>query len=476
MENYIGKRDEYIHIDIHGTVADSGIFTIVTNPTPQNLVLACSLPIENTVIWEGKYYKEHDGFGAISEFSDCGVAIECGLTIGKTEKEVKPVQEKLYAILRDFVMTYLSGKLIGNVPAQNLWQVDGKYMTSSGLDNLKDFDLYEYEGKTFSPLLAGQYRKNGVYCYTMQPLSLGSAAEPILVRSFAYRDIEDTYRILKSTFTQATVTEKIFSQAEKSSYYTDFVEELDTVSKQISLQEMVRDRLTDPVSRYNIEYSTSDELSLIIKSRIQYQGTHYRFLSPVQNTEFLESLVQDMKNSCGKTSLYTVVDVGCGNGALLDKYSNLFKRDKARLYGVDISSKSATYTASTVPGSETYAGAFTDEGCDVGEASLIFLSYFIDRDQNQMRTLLKAYETLQTGGMVVIEGLFPCVLEDSNGVVYGSANITKGETASEDIVLVVRACEEMGFRLQKIVCGNRFVYSLDGFEDLPSYTLVFTKL
>lgn len=172
VENYIGKKDQYVHLDIHGTKADCGIFTIVTNPTPTNLSLAFVLPIENTVIWEGKYYKENDGFGAISEFSDCGVAIECGLTTGKTAEQVRPVQEKLYSILLGFITSYLAGVQIGNSPAKNIWQVNGKLMAGDGVEGLKDFQLVELGGKTFAPLLAYQYVKQGICCYTMSPLSV----------------------------------------------------------------------------------------------------------------------------------------------------------------------------------------------------------------------------------------------------------------------------------------------------------------
>ena len=51
------KKYDYI-IDIHGTPAKTGIFTIVTNPKKENLILAALLPFQNIVSLESKGSKE----------------------------------------------------------------------------------------------------------------------------------------------------------------------------------------------------------------------------------------------------------------------------------------------------------------------------------------------------------------------------------------------------------------------------------
>ncbi|MEI7709421.1 MAG: hypothetical protein WCI76_01765, partial [bacterium] len=108
--------------------------------------------------------------------------------------------------------------------------------------------------------------------------------------------------------------------------------------------------------------------------------------------------------------------------------------------------------------------------------STVFLSYFVDRDCDQRATFEKTGKILQSGGHCILEGLFPCVLKDSNGVSYGTANVTRGINAMEDIELVVAEFAQLGISLGRTIISERLVYSMDGPEVLPSFILIFKKI
>lgn len=220
-------------------------------------------------------------------------------------------------------------------------------------------------------------------------------------------------------------------------------------------------QISGPEERYNLEYLTASELAELTGVACKFTGTHYWFNSPVLDENFLRGIVSPDKK---------ILDVGAGNGTLLRK---LIKLGIAReqLTGVDISGKAVERIRET--GARAFHGtvsAVTDSGYGT-----VFLSYFVDRDSDQRGTFERTTELLTPSGVVVLEGLFPCVLSDSNGVSYGTANVTKGNDALEDIQLVVTDFVRLGITLQKVVVGQRLVYSLDGPEVLPFYILIFKK-
>ncbi len=219
--------------------------------------------------------------------------------------------------------------------------------------------------------------------------------------------------------------------------------------------------ITEPEARYDFEYSTARELRALTGVPVSFGGTHYWFDSPVLQGKFLQSIISESK----------VLDVGAGNGTLLRKLVSL-GISPDRLTGVDISQKAVDRIR------EIGAQAFHGTISVVPDTlySTIFLSYFVDRDADQKATFTRTAELLSPNGVVVLEGLFPCVLEDSNGVLYGTSNVTKGCNAEEDIALVAAEFHQLGLLLEKRLDGERQVYSLDGPEALPSYTLVFKKI
>ncbi len=224
--------------------------------------------------------------------------------------------------------------------------------------------------------------------------------------------------------------------------------------------------IKNPESRYDIEYMTSEELYKLTKVTGSFEGTHYQYYSPILCKEIMSKVFSEIRSH--DFSAIRVLDVGCGNGTLLEKLYE-FGLHRSNLQGIDISSKAVERVReSNFAG---YYGRLQDKSFYGKE--LIFLSYFIDRDDDQKSTLKTAVNSLISGGVLVLEGLFPCVLSDSNGVSYGIPNVTKGQDGVEDILCVVEFCKTLGVTLQKLMVGQRLVYSLDGSEILPTYILVF---
>jgi SAM-dependent methyltransferase len=162
------------------------------------------------------------------------------------------------------------------------------------------------------------------------------------------------------------------------------------------------------------------------------------------------------------------------------------ERDRFRygdLTGIDISTtaikrltEKPKYEDGPFPKFRGFCGTIKDAGLSEGSQDIIFLSYFVDRDSDQRGTFEESVRILRSGGRIVLEGLFPCKLVDSKGVSYGTANVTKGQDAVEDIQLVIAEFKRLGATPVIVGVGQRLVYSIDGSEVLPSYILVFKKI
>lgn len=137
-------------IDLHGTISNSGIFVIVTNPSWENIELAKKLNIKNVVLWPGLLPT-----GPLTQFIPNSLEIECG---PKSEIETS---KKLERILKE----YLSGNLTKT--KQTFYIVNGIF-TKNTKKELKDFKKFRYKNITFYPLMVGQYPK--MKCYMMQKL------------------------------------------------------------------------------------------------------------------------------------------------------------------------------------------------------------------------------------------------------------------------------------------------------------------
>ena len=235
--------------------------------------------------------------------------------------------------------------------------------------------------------------------------------------------------------------------------------------------------IINPRIRYDHEYSNAAELEVLTGVPCNFEGTHYWFWSPILLIHKVLGPIIGWPHGWG----VPLLDVGAGNGTLILALQSMGSPPHYT-HGVDISEGAQKRIKET--GGQSFQGTLLEvsDKLPVPEHgySSIFLSYFIDRDENQRETFRKASELLhRNGGRIILEGLFPCVLADSSGVSYGAANVTKGNDAVEDIQLVIAEFARLSMYrmyLEKIIVGQRLVYSMDGPEVLPSYILVFKKI
>ncbi len=158
----IAKGYRYV-IDIHANKANTGLFTIVTNPKPENLFLAAALPIENIVIWTAK---ESAATGPLTQFVKRGVEIECGpkgseVMKGQLYTAISNIIEKgIVTDSRDF-STKKWFKVFGKVSKGEL--------NKQTIKRLRDFKEVTTNKESFFPLLVGVY-ENAV-CYKMKEIN-----------------------------------------------------------------------------------------------------------------------------------------------------------------------------------------------------------------------------------------------------------------------------------------------------------------
>lgn len=156
----IDKAKSYRYtIDLHGANADTGIFIIVTNPTPENFRLAAQLDIERVVVWPS-FSSELKG--PMSEFFPCGLEIECGLKSDpKTASELKRILD-----------SFLDRK--SKPKRQTYFEVYGS-LREEPKTPPQEFQKTIIDGETFFPLLINCYmNRTGVYCYKMRSYELAA--------------------------------------------------------------------------------------------------------------------------------------------------------------------------------------------------------------------------------------------------------------------------------------------------------------
>jgi len=161
----IAKQFDIV-IDIHDSTSNTGIFSLVTNPTIKNLALANSLPIKNIVIWPGEKDAET---GPLTEFMDCAIEIECGpKNSPKIKNELKEIVEQI--IKSKFQLRDLDFK------NKKIFKVQNKIMKKDafGLNNIEDFKPVIYKNKKIIPLLVNQYPE--ILCYNLTPVDDGKTA------------------------------------------------------------------------------------------------------------------------------------------------------------------------------------------------------------------------------------------------------------------------------------------------------------
>lgn len=149
-------------IDIHGTVSDVGICTIIPYPTLENLFLSLCLPIRRNVIW---YAKASSGKGPITQYSrQPALEIECG------PKDSPTVAQELKSVLSTTIQRLQNVQPIDvaqSIKEKEFYVVYGECRKLS--EGMKDFQEIEMDGETFYPFLVNQSRGD-IVCFKMKKI------------------------------------------------------------------------------------------------------------------------------------------------------------------------------------------------------------------------------------------------------------------------------------------------------------------
>lgn len=149
-------------IDVHGTVADCGVVTIIPYPTLPNLTLTSVIPIERNIIW---YSSQSFESGPLVQFTACpAVEIECGPK--SSAKVAQDLEEVLAQILQANRFPSLP-RMLSNLSAKEFYKVYGKEDGSG--EGYKDFELVRNQDESFYPFLSKQYP--GIACYKMSKVN-----------------------------------------------------------------------------------------------------------------------------------------------------------------------------------------------------------------------------------------------------------------------------------------------------------------
>ncbi len=149
-------------VDIHTTVDDTGLFTLVTNNTPKNIELANCLPPKNVVIWESTSGRKT---GPITSVIDSACELECSVAKPEYLQELKQVI--LNIVHTDFSRTE------GEDSTKNYYKVFGSISSGDESVNpvdLRSFSSVKYSGRDVYSLLVGVYQDKA--CYVMEKVTV----------------------------------------------------------------------------------------------------------------------------------------------------------------------------------------------------------------------------------------------------------------------------------------------------------------
>jgi len=162
----IKQSKEYRYtIDVHGTPKETDVFAIICNLNPENFRLASMLNVDRIVYWPS-FSDELQG--PLCEYFPCGLELECG------PKDDPETQKKLESIINDFLNNQdvlEKQDWQAELSKRNVYEVYGSLKKPSE-NGLEDFVETEVEGEQFTPLLAGRYKNNGIYCYKMRQMDI----------------------------------------------------------------------------------------------------------------------------------------------------------------------------------------------------------------------------------------------------------------------------------------------------------------
>lgn len=159
----LSKNFDFI-IDLHGSVSNVGVITIITHPTLQNIFLSSLVKVENHVIW---YTKSSLVKGPLTQYCHCpAIEIECG------PKKNPEIQQKLYDVIESILVTKedLSiNHILDRAKKINLFSVYGKNV-GQPVKKMNDFIEYEDINEKYYPFLSNQYPN--IACYKMKKIEV----------------------------------------------------------------------------------------------------------------------------------------------------------------------------------------------------------------------------------------------------------------------------------------------------------------
>jgi len=226
------------------------------------------------------------------------------------------------------------------------------------------------------------------------------------------------------------------------------------------------------------EESVSSDQATARVYDLEYQGAkpNYGYANPLLCLEGFEQITRIKAANAPKL---LVIDIGAGSNEFLRFCHTTLNIPSEQLHGSDISPASKVLIERD--GFKGYVGRIENLKFPTNSFDLAYLSYFIDYDTNQRATFSSAIALVRSGGKIILEGLFPVrpfalLDEDKNTFSY----ITKGQSAAEDIGLVIEAFKSLGESEQKqvspesVIKSYRYVSSHYGFHKLPSYFITFS--
>ena len=153
------SKDYDAVIDVHGTVADCGLVTIIPNPTADNLALAKTIPLARNVVW---YAKESKVSGPITQHTFCpALEIECG------PQKDPAIKEQLKTVIGKILLANIGRDFEPDVN-QEYYEVYGSEQGAWNAD-YQDFQPVILGSETFYPFLSSQYE--GITCYKMRKVT-----------------------------------------------------------------------------------------------------------------------------------------------------------------------------------------------------------------------------------------------------------------------------------------------------------------
>lgn len=155
-------------IDLHGTDQNTGIFLLVTNPTPANLRLASYFNIPNLVVWpsitpEMRY--------PLSEFFSCGLEIESGPQTNP--QTTTQLADYLDDFLDNLTEREIEPNWLKRLEQKKLWEMYEPIPAEPDLiGKLAEFQIITHRNETFAPIFVGTYQYKNILGYKLKSYTL----------------------------------------------------------------------------------------------------------------------------------------------------------------------------------------------------------------------------------------------------------------------------------------------------------------